>query len=97
MIHAVLYIHSQKGICALGQRNSPFFVILLFSLDPLESFKGSRDEAGIQAAACEIQAQKRSEKRESLAVFAACFVGGSKALRATCGLHAPCTGTRFQW
>lgn len=77
MIRAVLYIHSPKGICALGQRKSPiFFVIPLFSLDPVKPFQGSRDESGIQATVCKVQATQI--KKESKPCCICCWFCGGK-------------------
>lgn len=77
IIHAVHCICSQKWLSATGQRKSPFFpLVLLFSLDLLEFFEGSRDKAGLQAAVCEIQATQIAKVKEPWCIC--CWFWGQK-------------------
>lgn len=51
-------------------------LIVLFSLDLLEFFEGSRDKAGLQAAVCETQASQIAEVKEPWCIC--CWFWGQK-------------------
>lgn len=91
-----LYLLPKTTKCC-GTEEIPLFppLILLFSLDLLEFFEGSRDKAGLQAVVCEIQATQIAEF-VNLGVFVAGFGDKSQALYATCELLAPCPSTPFE-
>lgn len=73
----------------LGTEEIPiFFIILLLSLDPLESFKGSRDEAGIQATVCEIQTTQIRKEKEPCCICCQ-FCGGKQV--PLCNLQVTCS------
>lgn len=64
-------------------RGNPLFsLILLFSLDSLEFFEGSKDKAGLQAAVCEIQATQIAKM--------SCWFGGQKP-GPSCNLWVTCS------
>lgn len=70
-------IFTPKKEYVLWDRGNPhFFVILLFSLVPLEFFKSSRDEAEIWATVCEIQATQTGKEKEPCCIC--CWFPGGK-------------------
>lgn len=83
-----LYSLPKRNMCPGTEEISHFFVIPLFSLDPVKPFQGSRDESGIQATVCKMQATQIKKKSKPCCIFC-WFCGGKQG--PLCNLWVTCS------